>query len=29
VSGYTKWYFYDSAFDDLDFVLCLKEHKSS
>ncbi|GAA0451351.1 hypothetical protein Ade02nite_76300 [Paractinoplanes deccanensis] len=29
VTGYTKWYFYDSAFDDLDFVLCLKEHKSS
>ncbi|XVV12742.1 LppU/SCO3897 family protein [Actinoplanes sp. CA-131856] len=29
VTGYTKWYFYDSAFDDLDFVLCLKEHKGS
>ncbi|MEV4345351.1 hypothetical protein AB0J83_12815 [Actinoplanes sp. NPDC049596] len=29
VTGYTKWYFYDSAFDDLDFVLCLKEHKAS
>lgn len=28
VTGYTKWYFYDSALDDLDFVLCLKEHKS-
>jgi hypothetical protein len=28
VSGYTKWYFYDSALDDLDFVLCLKEHKA-
>jgi hypothetical protein len=27
VSGYTKWYFYDSSLDDLDFVLCLKEHK--
>jgi hypothetical protein len=26
VRGYTKWYFYDSGFDDLDFVLCLKEH---
>ncbi|HEX5202677.1 hypothetical protein ACFQS1_22250 [Paractinoplanes rhizophilus] len=28
VAGYTKWYFYDSPFDDLDFVLCLKEHKA-
>ncbi|WP_433299429.1 LppU/SCO3897 family protein [Actinoplanes sp. CA-030573] len=28
VPGYTKWYFYDSPLDDLDFVLCLKEHKS-
>jgi hypothetical protein len=28
VTGYTKWYFYDSSFDDLDFVLCLKEHKA-
>jgi hypothetical protein len=27
VDGYTKWYFYDSPFDDLDFVLCLKDHK--
>ena len=27
VEGYTKWYFFDSQFDDLDFVLCLKEHK--
>ena len=27
VPGYTKWYFYDSPLDDLDFVLCLKEHK--
>ncbi|GIE96491.1 LppU/SCO3897 family protein [Paractinoplanes rishiriensis] len=27
VQGYTKWYFYDSPFDELDFVLCLKEHK--
>jgi hypothetical protein len=25
VKGYTKWYFYDSPLDDLDFVLCLKE----
>jgi hypothetical protein len=28
VRGYTKWYFYDSPLDDLDFVLCLKEHKA-
>lgn len=28
VAGYTKWYFYDSPLDDLDFVLCLKEHKA-
>jgi len=28
VPGYTKWYFYDSPLDDLDFVLCLKEHKA-
>ncbi|WP_240669820.1 LppU/SCO3897 family protein [Actinoplanes solisilvae] len=28
VSGYTKWFFYDSPLDDLDFVLCLKEHKA-
>ena len=26
VRGYTKWYFYDSPLDELDFVLCLKEH---
>jgi hypothetical protein len=26
VSGYTKWYYYDSPLDDFDFVLCLKEH---
>jgi len=25
VPGYTKWYFFDSPLDDLDFVLCLKE----
>ena len=25
VPGYTKWYFYDSELDSLDFVLCLKE----
>ncbi|GAB2580609.1 hypothetical protein Aab01nite_57240 [Paractinoplanes abujensis] len=29
VTGYTKWFFYDSALDDLDFVLCLKEHKAN
>jgi len=28
VTGYTKWFFYDSPLDDLDFVLCLKEHKA-
>jgi|tagenome__1003787_1003787.scaffolds.fasta_scaffold20054983_1 hypothetical protein len=28
VRGYTKWYFYDSPLDDLDFVLCLKERKA-
>ncbi|MFG1607058.1 hypothetical protein [Actinoplanes sp. NPDC049265] len=26
VPQYTKWYFYDSELDSLDFVLCLKEH---
>jgi hypothetical protein len=25
VPSYTKWYFYDSELDSLDFVLCLKE----
>jgi hypothetical protein len=25
VPNYTKWYFYDSELDSLDFVLCLKE----
>jgi hypothetical protein len=25
VAAYTKWYFYDSQLDSLDFVLCLKE----
>jgi hypothetical protein len=25
VVGYTKWYFYDSESDVLDFVLCLRE----
>ncbi|HET6484180.1 MAG TPA: hypothetical protein VFG35_29610 [Actinoplanes sp.] len=28
VTGYTKWFFYDSSLDDLDFVLCLKERKA-
>jgi hypothetical protein len=28
VKDYTKWYFYDSPLDDLDFVLCLKPHKA-
>jgi hypothetical protein len=28
VPGYTKWYFYDSPLDDIDFVLCLKERKA-
>ncbi|RSM67775.1 hypothetical protein DMB66_14965 [Actinoplanes sp. ATCC 53533] len=26
VSKYTKWYFYDSQLDSLDFVLCLREY---
>jgi hypothetical protein len=26
VPHYTKWYFYDSELDSLDFVLCLREH---
>jgi hypothetical protein len=25
VTGYSKWFFYDSELDSLDFVLCLKE----
>lgn len=25
VPGYTQWYFYNAALDELDFVLCLKE----
>ena len=24
VPSYTKWYFYDSELDSLDFVLCMK-----
>ncbi|MEV6303792.1 hypothetical protein AB0M02_30600 [Actinoplanes sp. NPDC051861] len=26
VTGYTKWYYYDTEYDDVDFVLCLKEY---
>jgi hypothetical protein len=26
VDKYTKWYFYDSELNDLDFVLCLREY---
>ncbi|GID98549.1 hypothetical protein Adi01nite_79610 [Amorphoplanes digitatis] len=26
VAKYTKWYFYDSELDSLDFVLCLREY---
>jgi hypothetical protein len=26
VPGYTKWYYYDTEYDDVDFVLCLKEY---
>ncbi|AGL21668.1 hypothetical protein [Actinoplanes sp. N902-109] len=26
VAHYTKWYFYDSELDSLDFVLCLREY---
>jgi hypothetical protein len=29
VSKYTKWYFYDSELDSLDFVLCLREYGSN
>jgi hypothetical protein len=28
VSKYSKWYFYDSELDSLDFVLCLREYGS-
>jgi hypothetical protein len=28
VAKYTKWYFYDSQLDSLDFVLCLREYGS-
>ncbi|MFC3989935.1 LppU/SCO3897 family protein [Actinoplanes siamensis] len=27
VAGYTKWYYYDTEYDDVDFVLCLREHR--
>jgi hypothetical protein len=26
VTGYTKWYYYDTEYDDVDFVLCLREY---
>ncbi|GAA2578466.1 hypothetical protein GCM10010435_63540 [Winogradskya consettensis] len=29
VDKYTKWYFYDSELDSLDFVLCLREYGSN
>jgi hypothetical protein len=29
VAGYTKWFFYDSPLDDLDFVLCLKDYRDN
>ncbi|GLW29943.1 LppU/SCO3897 family protein [Actinoplanes regularis] len=28
VPGYTKWYYYDTEYDDLDYVLCLREYQS-
>ncbi|GAA0428105.1 hypothetical protein Aca07nite_34580 [Actinoplanes capillaceus] len=28
VTGYTKWYYYDTEYDDVDFVLCLKEYST-
>jgi hypothetical protein len=27
VSGYTKWYYYDTEYDEVDFVLCLREYQ--
>jgi len=29
VAKYTKWYFYDSELDSLDFVLCLREYEAN
>ncbi|MBB2944747.1 hypothetical protein FB565_004480 [Actinoplanes lutulentus] len=26
VDGYTKWYYYDTEYDDVDVVLCLREY---
>lgn len=26
VEGYTKWYYYDTEYDDVDVVLCLREY---
>ncbi len=28
VPGYTKWYYYDTEYDDVDYVLCLREYRS-
>ena len=27
VTGYTEWYYYDTEYDDIDFVLCLRDYK--
>jgi hypothetical protein len=27
VPNYTKWYYYDTEYDDVDFVLCLREYQ--
>lgn len=27
VQGYTKWYYYDTEYDDVDYVLCLREYQ--
>ncbi len=27
VANYTKWYYYDTEYDDVDFVLCLREYE--
>ncbi|WP_436525193.1 LppU/SCO3897 family protein [Actinoplanes sp. HUAS TT8] len=29
VTGYTKWYYYDTEYDDVDFVLCLREYPAN
>ncbi len=28
VPGYTKWYYYNTEYDDVDFVLCLREYQA-